>query len=209
VLKQSFAGLIRNRIPKGEETAVSRKANRKSGERPGRRKTRPGTAEKPKPWAFLVGIVLAPLALFLAEATLREIFIGLHRDDYVRDVLEVSSLSSPDDEASLHGQIASTGESFTVPVSVVGPDFLDRFRELQREGRMKGHRVPVWYLPQATPWWWWGASKARVINVSQSGDRFGVWRIAVAINVPLAVGSVFLILHGLKQIRVRERRPTG
>jgi hypothetical protein len=191
----------------GEETAVSRKANRKSRAPPRRRETSTATAKNPKPWAFLVGIVLAIPSLFLAEAMLREIFIGLHRDDYVRDELVVSSLSSLDDEASLHGQIASTGESVTVPVSVAGPACLDRFRELQREGRIKGQRVSVWYLPQETPWWWWGAGKARIINVSQSDDRFGRWRIAVAITVPLAIVSVFLVLYGRKEIEV-SREPS-
>jgi hypothetical protein len=156
----------------------------------------------------LVGIVLAIPSLFLAEAMLREIFIGLHRDDYVRDELVVSSLSSPDDEASLHGQIASTGESVTVPVNVAGPPAcLDRFRELQREGRIKGQRVSVWYLPQDTPCWWWGAGKACIINVSQSDDRFGRWRIAVAITVPLAIVSVFLVLYGRKELEI-SREPS-
>lgn len=186
---------------------MSRKANRKSGEPPGRRETGLGPGEKPRPWAFVVGLVLGILALFVADATLRETFIGFHRDDYVRDELVVESLSS--DPSSLYGQIASTGESVTVGVDVAGPDRLDGFREMQREGRLKGHRVSVWYLPQEAPWWWWGARQARVIDVGQSGDRFGVWRIAVAINVPLAVGSVFLILYGLKQIRVREGAPAG
>lgn len=188
--------LIRNRTSM-EETAVSRKAKRKSGEPPGRRET--GTRDgPPTPWAFVLGILLALLSLCLALATVREIYIGLHRDDYVRDELVVSSLSNPSEEHQLlHGQIASTGETVSVRLSsVAGPDF-DRFRQLQREGRIKGQRVPVWYLPQETPWWLPGANEFRFIHVSQFEDRYGGWRTAVAITVPLAIVSVFLFLYGL------------
>ena len=85
---------------------MSRKANHGSG-------NGPGAAEKPKPWAFVVGLVLAILALFVAKTTLRETFIGFHRDGYVRDELVVENLSTR--PASLHGQIASTGESVSSP----------------------------------------------------------------------------------------------
>jgi len=189
----------------GEETAVSRKAKRKSGEPPGGSKTGPGTGEKPA-GAFVLGILLVFLTLCLGHATLREIYIGLHRDDYVRDELVVSSVSSLDDEATLHGQIASSGETVSVPLGVVGPDF-DRFRELQREGRIKGQRVPVWYLPQETPWWLSGNNQVRIIRVSQFEDHFGGWRTGVAITVPLAIVSVFLFLYGLKQIGGRRGEP--
>jgi len=180
---------------------VSRKAHRKSGKPPGRRGTGTGTGEKPTPpWAFPVGIFMVFLSLCLGQATLREIFIGWHRDDYVRDELVVESLDSPEEDAALHGQIASTGDSVTVPLSVAGRDY-DHFRKLHRDGQIKGHRVPVWYLPQETPWWLSGNNQVRVIDVAQSGDRFGVWRTGVAISAPLAVVSVLLFLYGLKQLR--------
>lgn len=181
---------------------MSRKANRKSGEPPGRRQT--GEAETPLPWAFVLGIFLAFVSLCLVHATLREIYIGLHRDDYVRDELVVSSLSSPDDDVTLHGQIASSGETVNVPMKVAGLDRLDLFRQLQREGRIKGQRVPVWYLPQETPWWLSGNNQVRVLDVWQSDDRFDGWRIAVAITAPLTVVTVLLLLYGLKQLRVRQ-----
>src|SRR5206468_3295095 len=142
---------------------------------------------------FLIGLLLAVVALFLAETTLREIFIGMHRGAYVRDELVVSSMSSLDDEAQLHSQIASTGETVTVsPAAVAGPEF-DRLRDMQREGQIKGHRIQVWRLPQETPWWWWGATEARVIDVRPSEDRFAVWRIAVPITGAFAAASVILI----------------
>ena len=178
---------------------MSRKAKRQSGAPPGPRDTDLGKG------AFLLGIVLAFLTLCLAQNTLREIVIGWRRDDYVRDEFMVSSVSSLDDAPTLHGQIVSSGETVNVPLSLVGPDF-DRFREMQREGRIKGQRVPVMYLPQELPWWLWGAH-VRMIHVSQFEDHFGGWRIAVAITVPLAVVSVFLLLYGLKQIRGRPGEP--
>jgi len=102
---------------------------------------------------------------------MREIVIGWCRDDYVRDEFVVSSVSSLDDAPTLHGQIVSSGETVSVPLNLVGRDF-DRFREMQREGRIKGQRVPVMYLPQELPWWLWGAH-ARMIHVSQFEDHFG------------------------------------
>src|SRR5262245_38554477 len=98
---------------------MSRKANRGAGEPPGRRGPGPDAGQKPKPWAFVVGTVLAISALFVADATLRETFVGCHRDGYVRDELVVENLSTR--PASLHGQIASTGERVTVGVDVAGP----------------------------------------------------------------------------------------
>ena len=178
---------------------MSRKAKRQSGAPPGWRDTDLGKG------AFLLGIVLAFLTLCLAQNTLREIVIRLHRDDYVRDELVASSVSSLDDAPTLHGQIVSSGETVSVPLNLVGPDF-DRFREMQREGRIKGQRVPVRYLPQQLPWWLSGAH-VRIIHVSQFEDHFGGWRTAVAITVPLAVVTVFLLLYGLKQIRGRPGEP--
>jgi hypothetical protein len=183
---------------------VSRKANRKSGKTPGRRETGPG--EKPTPWAFVLGILLAFVTLCLAQATLREIYIGRHRDRYVRDELVVSSITNPHDDTYLGGEMASSGDFVWVPGSVAGPGF-NRLRELQREGRIKGHRIPVWYLPEETPWWLSGATPVRLIHISQFEDRFGGWRTAVAITIPLAIVNVLLILYGLRQIGGRRGEP--
>jgi hypothetical protein len=186
---------------------VSRKAKRKSGEPPGGRETESGAGEKPWARVFLVvGILLAFLTLAFAHATLRAIYIGLHRDDYVRDELVVSSMSSPFEDTYLGGQIASGGESVWVPGEVAGPDF-NRLRELQREGRIKGHRIPVWYLPQETPWWLSGSNQVRVIHVSQFEGPFSGWSIGVAITAPMAIVSVLLLLYGLKQIGGRRGEP--
>ena len=150
---------------------MSRKAKRKLGEPAGQRKTRLDSGEKSTTWAFVLGIFMVFLTLFAAHATLREIYIGIHRGDYVRDELVVSSVSSLDDAPTLHGQVVSSGETVSVPLTLVGPDF-DRFREMQREGRIKGQRFPVMYLPQALPWWLWGAH-VRMIHVSEFEDHFG------------------------------------
>ena len=93
---------------------MSRKAKHQSGAPPGPRDTDLGKG------AFLLGIVLAFLTLCLAQNTLREIVIRLHRDDYVRDELVVSSVSSLDDAPMLHGQVVSSGETVDVPLSLVG-----------------------------------------------------------------------------------------
>jgi hypothetical protein len=174
-----------------------RPAARRGPGTPGRAKAAgPSAGGPPRPWSFVVGLILATLAVFVSEATVREVLIALHRGDYVRDELVVEGLQH--DPASLYGQIASTGESVTAPISVAGPDQLDRFRHMQPEGGLKGYRVPVWYLPKASPWLW-GASD-RVLDVWESGDRFAAWRAAAAVNAALAVVSVVLIRRGLKHL---------
>jgi len=183
---------------------VSRKAKRKSSGPPGQRET--SANEKPAPWAFVLGIFLAFLTLCLGHATLRQVYIEVHRDDYVRDELVVSSVSSLDDEATLHGEIASNGEIVSIPLGVAGADY-DRFREMQRAGRIKGQRLQVWYLQQETPWWLSGNNQVRVFSVSQFEDHFGGWRTGVAITVPLAIFSICLLLYGIKQIRGRRAEP--
>ena len=178
---------------------MSRKAKRKSGETGGGRSSDLGAG------AFVLGVFLVFLTLCLAQNTLREILIDLHRDDYVRDEIEVSSVSSLDDDPMLHGQIVSSGETVNVPLSLVGRDF-DRFREMQQERRIKGQRVPVMYLPQELPGWMQGA-QIRVIHESQFEDRFGGWRTALATTVPLAVVTVFLLVYGFKHVRGRRGEP--
>ena len=87
---------------------MSRKARRQSDEPAGPRGSDLGAG------AFVLGVFLAFVTLCLAQNTLREILIGLHRDDYVRDELEVSSVSSLDDDPMIHGQIVSSGETVNV-----------------------------------------------------------------------------------------------
>ena len=180
---------------------MSRKAKRKSGEPPGR-ETDSGAGKKSIPWALALGIVLTFLTLCLAQATVREIYIGLYLDDYVRDELVVTSMSNPYDDLWLHGEIVSSGESVWVPGSVAGPGF-NSLRELQRQGRIKGHRIQVWYLPQETPWWFSGSNQIRVLHVSQLEYRFGGWPTAVAITVP-GHRQRFPVRLRLKQIRGRR-----
>lgn len=179
---------------------MSRKAKRKSGEPPGRSETGPDTGKKPTTWALVLGVFLVFVTLIALQATLREIYIGMHRADYVRDELVVSSMTNPHDEPRLHGEIASSGESVFVPVDVAGSGGLDRFRELKREGRVKGQRIPVWYLQQPTPWWVTGSNPVRLIPVSHLEDHNGGWRTGVAITVILAIVTVGLLVYGVKRI---------
>ena len=53
---------------------MSQNAERDSGKPSRRGGTGPNASEKPRPWAFVVGLVLGILALFAADAMLREEF---------------------------------------------------------------------------------------------------------------------------------------
>jgi hypothetical protein len=50
----------------------------------------------------------------------------------------------------LEGRLVSTGERYVDNVSVIS---LDRLRELSREKRVEGYRVPVRYLPKQRGFW--------------------------------------------------------
>src|SRR5262245_19811557 len=165
---------------------------RKSGPPDGAGAAGPDTGGARRPWSFAAGIVFATLALFGATATLRAIFIDAHRGDYVRDELVVETLDS--DGGLMFGQIASTEEDVQVDPRVLG---LDRARQMQREGRLKGHRFPIWYLPNAASRTWWGVGLYHVQVLPEDG--FGAWPTAVAINVALALCSLVLIRCGLKK----------
>jgi len=159
----------------------------------------PPLPHAPGVWWFVGGILLMPLAVFMAQATVREAFVVVHRDEYVRDELVIEAMD--DDPARLFGQIVSTDEEVTADMSAAGPGNLDRFRQLQQEGRLKGTTIPVLYLPTSAPNWWPGASEARVLEIWDLEDRAKMWRILAAVNVGMGVASALMIRHGFKKSR--------
>jgi hypothetical protein len=72
----------------------------------------------------------------------------------------------------------------------------ERLAALQREKRIAGARVPVWYLPKQGPW----RTVDRVVpfRVLAPAELEGppTWAIA-AVNVLIAVGGILLIRRGV------------
>lgn len=143
---------------------------------------------------FLAGIVLAVLAVFFAPASVRELCIVVNHGDFVRDELEVEYLSMYAE--SMAGNVVSTGERFCPQPARFG---LDRLRQLDREGKLEGYRLPVGYLPKQGIWWWVDCVNAfRLLSQEEFEAPFGYHFRIIAINVVLAGGSVVLIRRGLR-----------
>ena len=96
-----------------------------------------------------MGLITAVVALFMVPMSLREACTSVNRRDYILDELQLehfSEGSGADSSVSLEGRLVSTGERYVTDyVSIVG---LGRLRELSRENRVEGYRVPVRYLPK-------------------------------------------------------------
>lgn len=143
------------------------------------------------------GLLLAVLALFMAQATLRLVCIELNRDAYVADQLELEFYreSSHDSDAIVEGHLVSTGERFrTDRTDFVG---LDRLRALARDKAVVGARAPVWYL--AKQGGWRVVDRVNPFRVSPPAEfEGGVPAVAVAaVNALIAAGSILLIRRGL------------
>lgn len=143
------------------------------------------------------GLILAILALFMAPMSLRELCVYVNRSDFVPDELQLEFFKPPGkgrgSSGWLEGRIVSTGEPYrTDRWQVVG---LDRLHELSREGRLQGHRVPVWYLPKHG--FWSTIDKINPFRV-QAPEEFeqGLPSGLIAANVVIALGCVLLIRRG-------------
>lgn len=150
------------------------------------------------------GLILAVLALFMAPMSVRELCAYANRGDFVRDelLLEYFNPGSGGDSAWLEGRIASTGELFrTDRMEVI---HLDPLRELSRQGRLQGHRVPVWYLPKRGFWSLMDkASPFRVLSPEEFEQ--GLPAGLIAANLVIGCASVLLIRRGAGYPRAARR----
>lgn len=142
------------------------------------------------------GLLLAVVTLFMAPMSIREVCTSFNGSDFVKDELELEEFRPSrggHSEDWLTGHIVSTGEPFaTDRTNLVG---LDRLRDLSREGKLVGYRVPIWYLPKHGVWPaidWINPFRVRSPEDFAQGFPAGL----VAANVLFAVISVFLIRRG-------------
>jgi hypothetical protein len=144
--------------------------------------------------AMAAGLISALLALFMAPMSLREFCTSVNRRDFVMDELELerfTDASGGDSSASFEGHLVSTSERY-VPdyVSIVG---LDRLRELSREKKVEGYRVPVRYLPKRGGFWA-GVDHFNQFRVRTPEDfDHGFPAGLVAANIVFALASILLI----------------
>ena len=156
--------------------------------------------------AMAAGLISAILALFMAPMSLREACTSVNRRDFVVDELQLEHFteeSGGDSSASFEGRLVSTGERYvTDNVSMVG---LERLRELSREKRVEGYRVPVRYMPKQGGFWA-GVDRINQFRVRTPEDfDHGFPTGLVAVNVVIAVLSILLI----RRVVGSPRRASG
>lgn len=103
---------------------------------------------------MLAGLLLAWLTLFMLPMSIRETSTAINRRGYILDELQLDTYREGlgrRTSTRLEGHIVSSGERFvTDSSSIVG---LDRLRELKRENKVEGHRLPVRYLRNPSGFW--------------------------------------------------------
>jgi len=152
-------------------------------------------ARRGRPIVFVPGLLLGALAVFLAPLSLRALVTLATRGAFVRDQFAIAHVtdSRMHTPKSFGGTVVSTGEPFVgLDAAIVGTDVLT---ELQRAGRLSGHRVPVYYLPPT------GVRNTinRIIRFRvQSTDEFEAVGSGVAlVNLAMAVAAGLLVHRGI------------
>lgn len=137
------------------------------------------------------GLALTLVALFMAMLTLRETWTQINLSGFVRTEFVVTGYQegTGDSDAVMSVRVVSSGEQFErVSESFVG---VDAVRKLKKEGRLKGHRAPVWYLKGAGHW----DKVDRVMPFRlQSVDEFGAVSYWFLLGSNLLVGAVAFFL---------------
>ncbi len=164
----------------------------------GRRAAVASKSKNGRSGAMAVGLIMAVVALFLAPMSLSEFCTSVNRRDFVRDELQLehfSEASGGDSSASLEGHLVSTGEHYFPNTSIVG---LDRLRELSRERKVEGYRVPVRYLPKRGGFWA-GVDRINQFRVRRPEDfDDGFPAGLVAANMAFAMAGILLIRRGAR-----------
>ena len=156
-----------------------------------------------------LGLVMTAVALFMAPVTVRDLCILINRGGFVQDAFEIEFLHEGSRASSrrLEGRIVSSGERFvTNRIDLVGGE---QRRQLAAQGRIPGHRLPVWYLPRRGVW----AGIDQVIDFRllspeefEMAPTFDV--VFAAFNIAFALGGALLvrreIRRALKESRSKE-----
>lgn len=141
------------------------------------------------------GLVAGALSLFLLSSTLGVMLVEINRSRFQRDQAEVLSWGfAPARAGSPRARVVSTGEEFLLEHRVIMD--LDHAKALAGEGRLQGHRTPVYYLPAASPW----TSLDRLIPfrvLAPEQFELGFSPVLPLANVALVWLSVVLLRRGL------------
>ena len=160
------------------------------------------------PLAFLLpAILLFLMAVMMLEQSIRWTATTLVRSHFTTTEFEIDFLRDQGGRSgfSLDGHIVSSGENIHITSAGNNVVPLERLRELQAAGEIRGAREPVHYLPPDAP----GAFLHPIVVQFrvQHPEMFEVdapgW---VAVNVVAALGAFWLGRSGVRRART-QRRP--
>jgi hypothetical protein len=156
-----------------------------------------------------LGLVMTVVAVFIAPVTVRSLCILINRGGYVQDAFEIEFLHEGTRASSrtLEGRIVSSGERFvTKRIDLVGDE---QRRQLTAQGRIPGHRLPVWYLPRRGVWAWVDrVADFRLLSPEEFETPLAFDVGFAAFNIAFALGGALLvrreIRRALKESRSKE-----
>jgi len=160
----------------------------------------PSPATTPHAGFIAASLVSGAIALFMLSASFTEVFVAINRAKFVPDEAVILSWDfAPARASTPRGRVVSSGEEILIDrYWIMDPE---QAMELERAGKLEGHRTPVLYLPPTPPW-------STIDNIVafriQTPEQFGLGfspGLPVS-NIALAVLSVVLFRRGL-------RRPAG
>lgn len=150
-------------------------------------------ARGPRRLSLVAGLLCGLAALFMIDLSWSSLLVGLHREAFVRDVLELESYSTGDGSSLLLGRVVSTGEAYSQMRGTVLPP--ERLQAMQEARTIAGHRVPIYYLPAERAPWWFVPDEYRVQSEEQFELASPGW--ALAVNGLLTVAAVAFLKRGL------------
>jgi hypothetical protein len=156
-----------------------------------------------------LGLVMTVVAVFIAPVTVRSLCILINRGGFVQDAFEIEFLHEGTRASSrtLEGRIVSSGERFvTKRIDLVGDE---QRRQLTAQGRIPGHRLPVWYLPRRGVWAWVDrVADFRLLSPEEFETPLAFDVGFAAFNIAFALGGALLvrreIRRALKESRSKE-----
>jgi len=157
-----------------------------------------------------LGLVMTAVALFIAPLTVRSLCILINRGGFVQDAFEIEFLHEGTRVSSrtLEGRIVSSGERFvTKRIDLIGGE---QRRQLAAQGRIPGHRFPVWYLPRRGVWAGIdGVVDFRLLSPEEFETPLAFVLGFAAFNIAFALGGALLvrreIRRALKESRSKEQ----
>jgi hypothetical protein len=156
-----------------------------------------------------LGLVMTAVALFIAPLAVRSLCILINRGAFIQDAFEIEFLHEGSRASSrrLEGRIVSSGERFvTKRIDLVGDE---QRRQLAAQGRIPGHRLPVWYLPRRGVWAWIDrVADFRLLSPEEFETPLAFDVGFPAFNIAFALGGALLvrreIRRALKESRSKE-----